>query len=191
MATKKCTKCGIEKPLAEFYYLRTRDTHYTYCKICVAKRAREARAKPGYNEWHKAYRSANKPHILELTRSWRAKNTHKSRAYTDRWRRADPARALFTAAKARSKKFGIAFDLQKLDIHVPDRCPILGIPFAANTGRGAGAWWDSPSLDRIDNDLGYVKGNVQVVTRLANCMKSNATREHLLAFADWVRKTYT
>jgi len=53
-------------------------------------------------------------------------------------------------------------------------CPYLGIPLA----------WDSkehcdntPSLDRINNSLGYVQGNVQIISKLANQMKSSATFE--------------
>jgi hypothetical protein len=39
----------------------------------------------------------------------------------------------------------------------------------------------SPSLDRIDNALGYVKGNVRIISFRANALRSNATLEELQA----------
>lgn len=56
------------------------------------------------------------------------------------------------------------------------------------TGRGGAP--DSYSLDRIDNTKGYVKGNIQILSHLANSMKHTATAKQLLLFATWVLKTY-
>lgn len=44
----------------------------------------------------------------------------------------------------------------------------------------------SRSLDRIIPELGYVPGNVQVISQLANAMKWDSTREERIAFANWV-----
>jgi hypothetical protein len=46
----------------------------------------------------------------------------------------------------------------------------------------------SPSLDKIDPEKGYVKGNVMWMSQLANAMKNNATKEELKQFANWVLK---
>lgn len=42
------------------------------------------------------------------------------------------------------------------------------------------------SIDRIDNSLGYIPGNVEVITKKANSMKNGASNEELLNFANAV-----
>ncbi len=44
----------------------------------------------------------------------------------------------------------------------------------------------SPSLDRLDNTLGYIPGNVQVISWKANQIKSNATLQELQAIVAWL-----
>jgi hypothetical protein len=64
------------------------------------------------------------------------------------------------------------------------------MPLRFNRGKGSGGKADSISIDRIDNERGYVRGNVQIVSHLANGMKSTATVDQLKRFAAWVIKTY-
>lgn len=58
------------------------------------------------------------------------------------------------------------------DIVVPDTCPILGIPIFRAKGNLCN---NSITLDRIIPELGYVKGNVRVISCRANKLKSNMT----------------
>ena len=46
------------------------------------------------------------------------------------------------------------------------------------------------SLDRIDNNMGYVKGNVQFVSMMANYAKNNFTDEELICFCNAVYENH-
>lgn len=96
---------------------------------------------------------------------------------------------MWQRAKNRSKLNGREFDLKCEDIQIPDYCPILGIAINMNSGR-SGAYKNSPSLDRIDNDRGYTTDNIQVISQKANAMKHSATIHELKLFAKWVTDTY-
>lgn len=102
-------------------------------------------------------------------------------------RRSNTVKSLMESSKSRAKANGIPFNLEESDIIVPDKCPILGIPLIKNSGVHSA---NSPSLDKIDPEKGYVKGNVQVISFKANAMKNNASKEELLLFAEWVNKTF-
>lgn len=92
-------------------------------------------------------------------------------------------------AKARSKKSNKLFDLQVSDIVIPTVCPVLGVPLEMHKGSSGGRS-NSPALDRIDNNKGYTKDNIQVISHRANVMKADASKEELIAFAKWVLETF-
>lgn len=66
---------------------------------------------------------------------------------------------------------------------VSNHCPILHEEFVVGTRYAA-------SLDRIDNNKPYERGNLQIISRKANAMKNDASTEELLLFSDWIRSTY-
>lgn len=81
--------------------------------------------------------------------------------------------------KGRAKKLGLPFDLDISDIVIPYLCPLLGIVLE----RGRFAMQEaSPTVDRIRPDLGYVKGNVWVISQRANRMKGDHTVETMKHF---------
>jgi len=82
-----------------------------------------------------------------------------------------PQIRMWDSAKKRAKQKGLPFDLSVEDIVIPKRCPYLDIPISAQGGRQTA---NSPSLDRIDPDKGYVRGNVEVISYRANAIKHNA-----------------
>ena len=123
----------------------------------------------------------------EYMREWRKNNHHKFRAYNNKWNRKKrlecPEFYMLSNSRVRAKKAGLPHTISLEDIIVPEFCPILRIPLQVGTQKQK---QNSPSLDRIIPNLGYVPGNVQVISYLANTMKSYATPEQLHNFADWV-----
>lgn len=74
---------------------------------------------------------------------------------------------------------------------VPDLCPILGIELNYD-GSGEAPGWSrsdrSPSLDRIDNTKGYIKGNIHIISDRANRIKNDGTAEEHLAIGYYIKK---
>ena len=83
-------------------------------------------------------------------------------------------------AKKRAEAAGLPFSLSVNDIVIPEVCPVFGIPLAAPTGEKSGPQDNSPSLDRIRPALGYVPGNVRVISYKANRLRNNGTFVELM-----------
>lgn len=111
----------------------------------------------------------------------------KRKEYNKQWNKQNRNKNIQTylwyAAKRRAKDKSLEFTISKEDIIIPEVCPYLKIELQlSNRTRGTCRdYW--PTLDRIDNSKGYIKGNVEVISFKANTMKNNATKEELLLFA--------
>lgn len=106
--------------------------------------------------------------------------------------------SIWYSAKNRAKKSGIVFTITAEDVVVPDVCPILSIPLIKDTEYILNSEHKSqlnlpnyPSIDRIIPELGYVKGNVAVISWRANNLKSNATLHELESVVQWMKVQYT
>lgn len=113
----------------------------------------------------------------------------KHQKYCQKYRENHREIILLGQARYRAKRKGIEFNLDPSDIKIPKNCPVLKIPLTKG-GSNGGPRGGSPSLDRINNKKGYIKGNVQVISHRANTMKHCATNKELLLFASWVKKIY-
>lgn len=157
---KKCRKCTSEKPIVEFQKdSRRKDGHTTLCKSCAADYS---------NQWHRDNRDR---HNKYLRKRW-----YKQKAKF-------PNKHLWWLAKRRSREDGVKFTIKPSDILVPEICPA----FKKKLGFKKGSYspW-APSLDRIIPKLGYVPGNIVVISHKANTMKSNATLSELRELAAWM-----
>lgn len=168
---KRCSGCREEKPKEQFHKDSTkRDGLYGACKQCVSIRQHKNYMK--YQERKKAYA---KQYSLDNPEKV---SQGKRKYYID-----NLPKFMLKSAQIRAKQDGIPCTITIDDIVIPEYCPILGIALVPSSRRSRD---ESPSLDKVDPDQGYVPGNVQVVSNKANTMKSSANRKELKAFADWV-----
>lgn len=124
----------------------------------------------------------NREQVLAKQKEYADDNRDRERERSYNWRRDNPQKNMWAQAKKRAREKSLDFDITPDDIVLPDVCPYLGIQLKVNTKTGCFSF-DSYSLDRIDINKGYVKGNVEVISNMANSMKRNATKEQLIVFA--------
>ena len=92
-----------------------------------------------------------------------ARKRARARARCRRWMALYPEIRMLEAARKRARERGTPCTITRADIQIPETCPILGIPLLRATGRSS-ASDSSSSLDCIDSHLGYVPGNVWVIS---------------------------
>ena len=140
----------------------------SYCVECRRENARlryqrsavvRERAKAVANTWRKA----NPDKIKTKGRAYRANN---------------PKQVLLEKARERARKAGYPCTITIDDFEIPKNCPLLGIKLERGKGVG-GVQPSSPSLDKIIPELGYVRGNVWVISYRANMIKNDATLQEL------------
>lgn len=135
-----------------------------YCSGCQSRKlfsdfSKNAVMRDGYANWCKSClkRHSQKPEIAKKRRERRYENMERS---------------IFLETKSRAKVRGIEFNLEISDIKIPKVCPVLGTEFASGLG---GRKNNSPSIDKIIPSKGYVKGNIQIISWMANCIKRDCT----------------
>jgi len=83
--------------------------------------------------------------------------------------------SLFSTLKARAKKKSIFLDMNLCIDNIPDpngkKCPVFGTDFIMGSGKKSPY---SATIDRINPSLGYTKDNIQLISSLANDIKSGA-----------------
>ncbi len=96
----------------------------------------------------------------------------------------DPRKGMFRKAKHHAKIFGLPFNISLKDIIIPDLCPVFNIKLVRNIKIPKD---NSPSLDKIIPSLGYVLGNIQVISNRANRIKSDASIEELESIISYLK----
>ncbi len=156
-----CTKCNTFK-VEEYFEKRPDNVKKlrSHCKEC--------------RKFESAYYHRTVKHRMNHKEAIKDIDRH------NKWR-ADPLlslkKYLIRLSKNHSKAKNIKFSITVDNIIIPNKCPLLNVPFdTSNT-------MYSYSIDRIDNSKGYIKGNIAVISRLANMMKNAATFVELIEFS--------
>ncbi len=193
---KRCTKCKLLLNRKLFNgALACRDGLNSRCRKCN-------------NIWSKEYRNKNKLHWAnndpyadtslkccgrcekDLSRDLFMPEKNKRGGLKDICRecysiyrrikhRNDPRLQMLHAAARRARLKNLPFTITAEDIIIPEFCPLFyWVKLIVNDGLRQD---NSPSLDRIDNSLGYTPNNIRVISYRANRLKSNATTEEMIA----------
>lgn len=174
---RTCRKCSDTKPVDQF--ISDRGLSTTLCRVCSASVCRERYAKnrKARQDLERSKRRARREMDPEAVKS---EDTYR---YWEKKKR-DPVGYVLTRLKSAARTKGLAFNLERSDIFIPEYCPILGIKLAQfGTGRGDAC----PEIDRIDSSRGYVRGNVAVISGRANRIKDNGSADEHERIAAWMR----
>jgi hypothetical protein len=87
-------------------------------------------------------------------------------------------------ARSRAKENNLPFTISESDVIVPTYCPVLGVELTVGDGKCGP---QSPTIDRIKPELGYIPGNIIVISFRANTIKSDATIQELEKVVNFYR----
>lgn len=98
----------------------------------------------------------------------------------------NPILVRLRGVKARAKRQGREFTITVDDFQqLPTLCPILGIELNYDNDKQEDS---SPSFDRIDNNKGYIPGNVQIISWKANNLKKDGALEDFKLLVKWLEE---
>ena len=156
--------------------------------------------KEKYKERHREYYKLNKEtikqkqhlryiqkkeEIKQKTEEYRKNNPEKYAAYRKYFEEKHPLIVLLKNCRARAKQKNIPCNLDLAYLESLDRpsiCPVLHIPID-NRDKD-----HTISLDKIQPELGYVKGNVVFISLRANRLKNDATLKELQLISAYYSK---
>lgn len=150
------------------------DGYDTRCKKCRNKAAAIQRDK---------HREKNNKKYVDRYHSdpeFKSKRLKMSKKSFIKSKKNNPEKWILYSAKTRAKALGLEFNLEESDITIPKFCPILNIELTIGGNKQTP---NSASIDRIDPNKGYIKGNIKIISMQANVMKNNATIEELQEFS--------
>jgi hypothetical protein len=157
---------------------------YEKNKFKISEKRRGKRKEEHTRAYAYALEKYGREEINNRARERYKKFPERYREISKRSRRNNPEQTILNRARSSAKQRGLEFNLDLSDIAIPTVCPLLMSPIVL------GDYDYSPSIDRINNDLGYIKGNIWIISTLANRMKNTATLSELQAFADSIVRLF-
>lgn len=148
-------------------------------KCAATGKAWQQKNKEAHNRSVAKYYQANKDIAIKAGNKYTQANQG-----TLRWTQ----RAMVNKSRGRAKSKGLAHNVTLEYIQsiwpIDNKCPIFGTEFTFTVGNMN----TCASLDRIDNAVGYVIGNVAVISWRANSLKSCATIAEIEAVIKYIEE---
>ncbi len=208
---QRCSKCLEEKPDDQF---RQRHSQGLQCLDCFRAKKREykrqyhrtpkgranrtaanrrRRRKPEVKARHAANRRAKMKIDPERFRQAQKRTYSKLRDFLNQAPQSVEASKVWAKAAVsrsyrRAKKKGWDFNLAAFYLlPLPTHCPVFGMELRYGPSDDhKGPAPNSATLDRLDNDQGYVRDNVRIMSHRANVLKLDATVEELETLVDFL-----
>ncbi len=199
--TKKCSKCGKDKPLEEFGNSKqSRDGKYSWCLECARANQRRSKErhrndirqevetkvctvcheeKPANSFYRSRYSSDGRSSWCRAchcksTKTYAGEHPEVGRKATERWRERYPDRFAYNKKQFGAKRRGLDWDIEREWYQKY----IWNHPCVFCGGETLGG------MDRLDNSRGYEKSNVVSCCPWCNVIKYVASleelRDHLL-----------
>lgn len=184
---KICSACRIAKPKNDFHKsLSRKDGLGSQCALCagIASKKWAEENKERRNANTKAWREANREYsrnkykeryqlngeeMRRQGKEYRENNKEELRARQIAYARSHWELVALRRCRVRARKKGLPFDMKPEDIlPLPVFCPVLGFKLDYNAGPEMRLY---ASVDRIIPRLGYVTGNVRIISYAANVAK--------------------
>lgn len=189
----KCPRCDSQV-----------DGSFVYCEVCRTekrksytkrptsiKKQAQTRARESGEKFYFTNVPCSAGHISKRT-TIGGKCYECDQIYQLDYRKNRPEKILLQNALRRSKKFKVPFSITTQDILAvwpkDNRCPVLpDIVLNIEQDGISGPKDCSPTLDRFIPSLGYVPGNIAVISFKANRIKWTETNPAIFrAIADWI-----
>jgi len=173
MNNKICSQCKKEKSLEEFHSGTGKMRKRSQCKTCC-KLLYDTPERLEKNTKKRAEKRKNDPTYRKREQELMKINNRKN-----------PLKYLIKIAKIRARNKNLEFSITEEDLILPTICPLLKIPLQINEGKKE---YNSFSIDRINNNKGYIRGNVWIISVRANWLKNNASIEELELLVNNLKK---
>ncbi len=167
---KLCKKCNEHKPATIEYFLKDKKGYfYSYCREC----------KKEYLKLRKNITPLTKEELYE-------RKVSREKVYKlEKW-----ANYLVDSSRNSAKRYGREFDIDVdyiLELYEKQnqKCYWFGIKLEPST---VSKYPAKPSIDRLDNNKGYVKGNVVITCMAANYGRNSCDAEVFHNFCSKLRK---
>lgn len=170
---KLCKKCNEFKPASEENFLKNKKGYfYSYCRICKNKYLKE--------RYVPSTKKKLSEEELKLNKSIRY-----AQDKTNKWQKL-----LVNSSRHNAKRYGKEFNIDEnyiLELYENQnhKCYWYGIELIPSSINRSPY---KPSIDRLDCNLGYVRGNVVLSCMAANIGRNNCSAEIFAEFCENLRK---